>query len=245
MAETTATSRPTLGPGSWPASGTQPTAHGSENGDNTFILRPRASFNRLRLQTSVRLRWYAVAGQLAAVVFVAFGLGFDVPVGWCLLIIAMSAWLNIVLRWQYPLTYRPSAPLATALFAYDIVQLGALLFITGGIDNPFVVLIVAPVTVSAATLPPRNTLLLGGLALAVTLVVAFWHHPLPWSANDAFVLPLIYKLGVFTSVAACLMFLTFYAWRLAREAEQMSTALAATELVLAREQRLHALDGLA
>ncbi|MEO1719059.1 MAG: hypothetical protein AAFR23_02400, partial [Pseudomonadota bacterium] len=213
--------------------------------DDSLFVVPRASFNRLRLQTSVRLRWFAVFGQLAAVLFVGYGLGFQVPIGWCLLLIAMSAWLNVVLRTRFPLTYRPSAELATAIFAYDILQLGALLYLTGGIDNPFTVLVIAPVTVSAATLPPRNTLMLGGLALAVTIVVAFWHLPLPWDNTASFTLPLVYKLGIAASVAACLVFLTAYAWRLAREAEQMSTALAATEVVLGREQRLQALDGLA
>jgi len=201
--------------------------------------------SRLRLQTSIRLRWFAVAGQLLAVALVHFYLGFNLPLGLCLVLIALSAWLNVYLRITYPPVYRLSPRLATFLFAYDIVQLGILLFLTGGIDNPFTVLIVAPVTVSAATLPARNTLVLGALALAVTFAIAMWSYPLPWHADGAFELPGLYKLGAFSAVAACLIFLALYAWRLAKEANEMSTALAATELVLAREQKLHALDGLA
>ena len=105
----------------------------------------------LRLQTSVRLRWFAVAGQLLTVIVVYLWLGFDMPVGTCLLLIAVSAWLNVYLRLKYSPVLRLSPRFATVLLAYDILQLSALLFLTGGIDNPFVVLLVAPVTVSAAT----------------------------------------------------------------------------------------------
>lgn len=201
--------------------------------------------SRLRLQTSVRLRWFAVAGQLAAVCIVAFYFGYALPLGACLLLIAASAWLNVYLRLRFPPVYRLSPRLATGLFAWDIVQLAALLFLTGGIDNPFMVLLVAPVTVSAATQPPRFTLLLGGLALTVSAVLTVYHLPLPWAEPGAFALPPLYRLGMLMSLIACLVFLALYVWRLAKEAQQMATALNATELVLAREQRLHALDGLA
>ena len=201
--------------------------------------------SRLRLQTSIRLRWFAVAGQLLAVAFVYFYFGFSLPLGLCLVLIALSAWINVYLRMRFPPTHRLSPRLATLLLAYDLLQLGILLFLTGGIDNPFTVLIVAPVTVSAATLPARNTLLLGVLALAVTVTISIVHDPLPWHADGAFELPILYKFGAFWAVTSCLIFLGLYVWRLAKEANEMSTALAATELVLAREQKLHALDGLA
>lgn len=201
--------------------------------------------SRLRVQTSVRLRWFAVAGQAATVALVDLWYGFELPVGWCLLAIACSAWVNIYLRIAYPSGHRLSARLATLLLGYDMTQLAALLFMTGGLQNPFTVLLVAPVTVSAATLPPRNTLFLGGFALLATIALAFVHLPLPWRPGADFVLPNVYKLGIFAAVTACLLFLALYAWRLSKEAREMSAALAATELVLAREQRLHALDGLA
>ncbi|MEM7776410.1 MAG: ActS/PrrB/RegB family redox-sensitive histidine kinase [Pseudomonadota bacterium] len=199
----------------------------------------------MRVQTSVRLRWFAVAGQAATVAIVFLGLGFDLPVGLCLLVIAISAWLNVYLRIRYSGGHRLDATHATGLLAYDILQLAALLYMTGGIDNPFTVLVVAPVTVSAATLPPRNTIVLGSLAFVVTIALANWHLPLPWVPGETFVLPTVYRFGTFAAVTACLIFLAFYAWRLAKEARQMSAALAATELVLASEQKLHALDGLA
>lgn len=204
-----------------------------------------ASKSRLRLQTIVRLRWLAVLGQSLAIAIVTLALGFDMPIGPALLLIAMSAWLNIYLSVRFPARFRLSNTFATGLLLYDVLQLGGLLFLTGGIDNPFTMLIVAPVTVSAATLTLRSTLLLGGLALLVTIGLMINSMPLPWGQELAPTLPFLYQLGHFAAVAACMAFLAIYAWRITKESAEMSTALAATELVLAREQKLHALDGLA
>ncbi|MFM1814269.1 MAG: hypothetical protein RLZ98_964 [Pseudomonadota bacterium] len=204
-----------------------------------------ANDSRLRLQTSVRLRWFAVAGQLLAVVFVHFGLGFATPLGQCVALIAMSAWVNVFLRLRFSPRHRLSPQFATGLLAYDILQLAGLLYLTGGVENPFAFLLVAPVTVSASSLPLRNTVFLGAVALATTGLLVFFHMPLPWYEAESLEIPVLYKFGLLTAVTATLVFLALYAWRLAKEARQMSAALAATELVLAREQRLHALDGLA
>jgi two-component system sensor histidine kinase RegB len=201
--------------------------------------------SRLRLHTIVRLRWIAVLGQLVAICTVSLGLGFPLPIGACLTVIALSAWLNVFLAIWYPSRHRLSVWFATGLLAYDIAQLAALLYLTGGIDNPFVMLIVAPVTVSAATLPLINTIGLGLMALAATGLLVVVHAPLPWYAGVPFELPMIYKFGTLAAVCASTTFLALYAWRLTKESRQMSAALAATDLVLAREQKLHALDGLA
>jgi two-component system sensor histidine kinase RegB len=207
--------------------------------------RNEPSESRLRLQTAVRLRWFGVLGQLLTVVFVNLVLGFKLPLGGCLAFIALSAWLNVFLRVRYPARTRLSAALATSLLAYDILQLSALLFLTGGIDNPFTFLLVAPVTVSAATLPPRNTIALGLLGASSTVLLLSYHLPLPWRDAEEFRLDVLYKCGLLASVLSGMIFLALYVWRLAKESRQMADALAATEMVLAREQRLHALDGLA
>jgi two-component system sensor histidine kinase RegB len=199
----------------------------------------------LRLQTAVRLRWFGVVGQLVTVCFVYLALGYPMPFGICLGLIALSAWLNVYSGIRYPGRTRLSTSLATSLLAYDIFQLSALLYLTGGIENPFMFLLVAPVTVSAATLPPRNTIALGLLAAGASTFLVFYHLPLPWEGGKGMPLPTLYNLGVLASILAGMIFLALYAWRLAKEARQMSDALAATEQVLAREQQLHALDGLA
>jgi two-component system sensor histidine kinase RegB len=201
--------------------------------------------SRLRMQTIVRLRWFGVVGQLLTVIGVYWGLGFTFPIGLCLALIAISAWVNVFLRILYPARYRLSSPFATTLLAWDIAELALLLYLTGGIENPFMFLIVAPVTVSAATLPARNTVLLGILAVAATILLVEWHLPLPWASEETFALPRLYKVGMVASIVAGMIFLALYAARLSKEARLMSAALSATEHVLAREQKLHALDGLA
>ena len=201
--------------------------------------------SQLRLQTIVRLRWVGVLGQILALCVVYFWLGFDLPIGPCLTVIAVSAWVNVFLAIRYPARHRLSVNFATALLAYDIIQLASLLYLTGGIDNPFTMLIVAPVTVSAATLPLVYTIGLGLLALASTWLLAFYAMPLPWYVEPPLALPFLYKLGILAAVTASMPFLALYVWRLTQEGRQMSAALTATELVLAREQKLHALDGLA
>ncbi|MCB1546313.1 MAG: ActS/PrrB/RegB family redox-sensitive histidine kinase [Hyphomicrobiaceae bacterium] len=208
-------------------------------------VRSTENESRLRLQTIVRLRWFAVAGQLFAIALVYFGLGYELPAGICLAVIALSAWLNVYLRIRYPVRHRLSAAFAMSLLAYDTLQLALLLYLTGGIENPFTLLIVAPVIVSAASLPARNTVFLGVLALTATALLINYGRPLPWRAGEALTLPLLYKYGIFAAVACGMTFLALYAFRLSKESRQMSAALAATETVLAREQKLHALDGLA
>jgi two-component system sensor histidine kinase RegB len=206
---------------------------------------PRGGEGTIRMQTIVRLRWLAVLGQLLAVSIVWLLLGFPLPIGSCLMIIALSAWINVFLAIRYPARHRMEASSATALLAYDMLQLSALLYLTGGIVNPFTMLMLVPVTVSAATLPIRNTLVLGVLAALAAVVLVYEYHPLPWYPGLRLEIPLFYKIGILTAIVASMMFLAIYAYRLAKESRQMSAALAATELVLAREQKLHALDGLA
>ena len=106
--------------------------------------RQRPGASRLRLQTLVRLRWLAVAGQTAAVLVVYFGLGFPMPVGPCLAIIALSAWLNIFLAIRYRANLRLRNRYAAMLLAYDLLQLAILLYMTGGLQNPFSFLFLGP-----------------------------------------------------------------------------------------------------
>ena len=201
--------------------------------------------SRLRLQTIVRLRWLAVLGQSVTVLGAYWILGIDLPIAGCLAVISLSAWLNVALRIRYPASQRLKSTYAFLMLGYDILQLSGLLYLTGGLENPFAFLLIAPVTVSASTLPLRVTVALGGLAiLAATMLTAF-HHPLPWFHHTQFLLPFAYLMGMWASVVSGILFIGFYSWRTAEEARRMAEALAAAELVLAREQKLSALDGLA
>jgi two-component system sensor histidine kinase RegB len=201
--------------------------------------------SQLRLVTSVRLRWMAVLGQLATVALIRLFYGFPFNIGSCLILIAMSAWLNVFLSIRYPARHRLSTPVAFGLLVYDVLQLAGLLYFTGGIQNPFSVLLVAPVTVAAATQPPKYTILLGAIVVVAGGMLISFHEPLPWYEGLRFELPRDYKIGALVALIASMAFMAFYTWRLNKEARQMSAALAATDMVLASEQRLHALDGLA
>jgi two-component system sensor histidine kinase RegB len=201
--------------------------------------------SQLRLVTSVRLRWMAVLGQLAAIAAATLLYGFPLNIGSCLVLIAMSAWLNVFLSIRYPVRYRLSTPFAFGLLIYDVLQLAGLLYLTGGIQNPFSVLLVAPVTVAAATLQPRYTFFLGGMVIVAGTLLINHHYPLPWHEGTRFELPDDYKVGALLALIASMGFMAFFTWRLNKESRQMSAALAATDMVLASEQRLHALDGLA
>jgi two-component system sensor histidine kinase RegB len=128
---------------------------------------------------------------------------------------------------------------------FDIFQLGLLLGLTGGLENPFCLLLVAPVTIAAAALPARQALLLGLLALIAVGVLFFWSEPLPWRAHENFHLPLLYRLGMAMALVTGVVFTAGYAWRVAADAEKLELALATTQDVLQREQRLAALGGLA
>ena len=199
----------------------------------------------IRLQTIMLLRWLAVAGQLGAVLFVYFGLGFPLPLGFCLAAIAASAWLNVFLALRYRTPVRLPDNQAAAYLAYDLLQLGALLYLTGGLGNPFALLFMVPVTISATTLSPKSTGILLSLAFICVTFLGIYHFPLPWTPDAPLVLPMTYQAGIWAGLLLGLGFVAVYAWRIADEARRMSNALEATELVLAREQRLSALDGLA
>jgi two-component system sensor histidine kinase RegB len=199
----------------------------------------------LRLETLIRLRWMAVVGQLTAVLTVHSILGFPLPLTQCLAAIAVSAFVNVTLRLRYPPTERVEPARAAAFLTFDIVQLAFLLFLTGGLQNPFAFLFLAPVMISATTLPPLLTLVLGMLAVGCASALTVWHLPLPWYPGDRLDMPILFVAGMWFSVLLGLAFIGVYAWRVADEARLLSNALSATELVLAREQHLSQLDGLA
>jgi two-component system sensor histidine kinase RegB len=200
---------------------------------------------RVRLDTILRLRWLAALGQLAAIFIVVQGLEFDLPVVPCLAIVSASALLNLALQ----IAFNPMQLLeprhAGALLTLNIVELAALLYFTGGLENPFSFMFLVPVLIAATALPVRLTIGLGLLAMACTSLLFFYHLPLPWDGDEPLILPPIYLLGIWLSIALAIGVTGLYAFHVTEEARKLSDALAATELVLAREQHLTQLDGLA
>ena len=200
---------------------------------------------RLRVDTLVRLRWLAVAGQLVAILIVHYGLRFPLPIAPCLAAVGASAALNVGLRLRFQRNHRLAEWPATALLTFDLLQLAALLYLTGGLDNPFVVLALAPVVIGAVSLPRGQAAYLVALMIVLALVLAFCNQPLPWIEGAALSLPPVYRAGIWVALGLAGIFVALYASRVAEEARLLSDALAATELVLAREQHLSQLDGLA
>ncbi|WP_028347744.1 ActS/PrrB/RegB family redox-sensitive histidine kinase [Bradyrhizobium murdochi] len=199
----------------------------------------------VRLDTILRLRWLAALGQLTAIFIVAHGLEFDFPVVACVAVVGISALLNLALQVAFNPMQRLEPVYAAALLALNIIELAALLFLTGGLQNPFSFLFLGPVLISATVLPIRMTVGLGLLAVACSSVLVFFHLPLPWDSEDPLVLPPIYLFGVWLSIVLAIGVTSLYAFQATEEARKLSDALAATELVLTREQHLTQLDGLA
>jgi len=205
----------------------------------------RHAQRHIRLDTILRLRWLAVLGQLAAIFIVAQGLEFNVEIVPCVSIIALSAALNLALQTAANPMRRLEPMQAAGLLALNIVELAGLLFFTGGLQNPFSFLFLAPVLISATALPARFTFGLGLLAVACASALFFFHFPLPWDSEDPLVLPPIYLVGVWLSIALAIGVTSLYSFQVTEEARKLADALAATELVLTREQHLTQLDGLA
>jgi two-component system sensor histidine kinase RegB len=209
---------------------------------NITTGRPR---RHVRLDTLVRLRWLAAIGQTTAVLVVSLALDFDFPFWSCLVIITLSVLLNLTLRLRFHSTQWLEPRLTAWLLGFDIAQLGALLFLTGGLHNPFAFLFLGPVLIGATALPPRYTIALGAFAVFCATVLVFAHYPLPWDSDDPLLVPPIFLVGEWVSILLAIGFIGVYASQITEESRQLSDALAATELALVREHHLSQLDGLA
>jgi two-component system sensor histidine kinase RegB len=202
-----------------------------------------AGAGRVRLRTLVTMRWVAVAGQAIAVAVVHAGLGYELPMLPTTLLIAASVVVNLHASLPRAGNVWLGDRAAALYLAYDLVQLALLLGVTGGLANPFSLLILAPVTVSASVLSRTSTLVLSLLAVAAASVLAVVHVPLPWPGGLD--LPAMYTLGMWLALVLAVLFMAGYVFAIAAEEQRMSDALAATQMALAREQRLSALGGLA
>ena len=207
---------------------------------------PRRS-RGLSLRTLVILRWMAITGQSATVAVATLYFHFELPLWGCLAAIAASVVMNLnaTARLKRSDGSLPDGRQTAAHLGFDILQLSILLGLTGGLQNPFCLLLVAPVTVAAASLPGRQAALMGLMVLAATVALFFVSLPLPWQAGTELNLPPLYKFGIGMALMTGVIFTSAYAWRVAADAEKLELALATTQDVLQREQRLAALGGLA
>jgi two-component system sensor histidine kinase RegB len=196
------------------------------------------------LRMLIMIRWVAVVGQLATILFVHYILGFTLPVKSALGVVGTSAALNILASWPRRSSARLRDREAALYLGYDILQLGMLLFLSGGLENPFAILMLAPVMVSATILSRRSVIWLSTLTVLAISTLAVFHLPLPWL--DVPPPPSsLYVLGVWVALVSSTSFIAGYTWSIAQEARRMRDAFTATQLALAREQRVSAVGGIA
>lgn len=207
------------------------------------LIGRNASSNWIRLRTLNLLRWVAVVGQVSAILMAQFGLGLDLPMGPLFLTVGASVIANIMATVLFPETRRLSEPEALGLLLFDLAQLSMLLMLSGGLHNPFALLIVAPVTIAATALTLRSTVLMGGATVVLVTVIAFMHLPLRDMAGRELRVPPVFEFGFWLSILIGVVFLSAYSRRVSGEIRSMSEALLATQMALAREQKLTDLGG--
>ncbi len=225
---------------------------GHLNDQQTLFSLPReglggvgSAFGRLRVRTFVATRWIAIAGQAAAIFLVHYILGATLPLALCLGVIAASAWLNVFLQLALPSQRLASSLEAVAQFAFDIIQVAFLIAITGGLTNPFLLMILAPVTIASMSLETRLAIGLAVLTFVCTALMWVFYLPLPLPEGELWNVPHLFRMGQFAAVTIGLGFFCFSAIRVTRDETRLVRALDAAQVVVAREQRLSALGALA
>lgn len=197
----------------------------------------------VRLRTLIVLRWMAIAGQLLAITAGDRLVGLQLPLGLCYMVVGASVVANLVATFVFPPNKRLSEPEAMLTLLFDLSQLTFLLLLTGGLNNPFALLILAPVTISASALQLRTTVLLGVVAIILVTVAALFKAPLRLVDGTVLAVPPLFEFGFWLSIVIGLVFLGVYSRRVSSEIRTMSDALLATQMALAREQKLTDLGG--
>jgi len=199
--------------------------------------------NWIRLRTLVVLRWFAIAGQIAALTVAQRYYGLQIEIGLAYLAIGAAVIGNLIAVFVYPESKRLSEPETVLMLFFDVLQLSFLLYLTGGLSNPFALLILAPVTISATVLNLRSTVLLGATAIVAVTLIGPFHIPL--RTADGFILriPDLFLFGFWVAIVIGVVFLAVYARRVTSEMHSMADALLATQMALAREQKLTDLGG--
>lgn len=198
----------------------------------------------VRLGTLVAIRWIGVSGQLFALALVASVLKFDVKAEITVPLVLVSALLNLWFSLRSDKNKRLPDSQARAHLAFDLLHVAALLFATGGLSNPFCMLMLVPTTVSATMLTRQSTYGLMALSLVLATALAFTPYPLPWDGTPPVVEPL-FLTAIWISLCFTLVFLAVYMARVGRESRMRAKALVATQLALEQEQKLAALGALA
>lgn len=199
--------------------------------------------NWVRLRTLVTLRWFAAAGQAIAILVATKVYGLQLQVGYAALVIGVSVIANLVSSVTYPENKRLSEQEAWLWLVFDIIQLSLLLYLTGGLNNPFAMLVLAPITIAATVLQLRSTILLGIIAITLITLISQFSLPIETANDTVLALPTLFQFGFWVALVIGIIFLAIYARQVTTEMHMMGEALLATQLALAREQKLTDLGG--
>ena len=189
------------------------------------------------------LRWVAIVGQLTAILVGQYVYGLQLELGLCYFAVGLSVIGNLVAAFVFPENKRLSERENLSMVMFDLLQLGFLLFLSGGLHNPFALLLLGPVTVSAAVLTTRSTLLAGGTSIAMVTLLSKFHLSLKTDQGFILRVPDIFLFGNWIALVIAIVFIGAYSRRITSEMHSMSDALTATQMALSREQKLTDLGG--
>ncbi|MDT0681461.1 ActS/PrrB/RegB family redox-sensitive histidine kinase [Roseicyclus sp. F158] len=199
--------------------------------------------NRIRLRTLIVLRWIAILGQIAAIEVGRRAFGLELPVLLCYAAIGTAVLANLVAIFLYPETTRLTEGETVLTLMFDVVQLGFLLMLSGGLNNPFALLMLAPVTIAATALRLDSALMIGAAATALLTVLAFVYLPIRSEGGEVLHLPILFLFGFWAATVIGVGFVAGFVRQVSGEIQSMSDALLATQMALAREQKLTDLGG--
>jgi len=197
----------------------------------------------LRLRTFTMLRWIAIAGQISAIAIAQLYFGLRLDIGATGVAVGAAVVVNLVLIAAFPRNKRLSELQALAMLLFDTKQLGVLIFLTGGLNNPCALLFVIPVAISATALHLRSTIVLGMAVITCASLLAVYHVPLTTEAGSVLRIPDMFVFGFWITIVIGTVFLGVYARHVTLEIHSMSDALLATQMALSREQKLTDLGG--
>lgn len=208
------------------------------------MFQERQRSDWVRLRTLAKLRWFAVAGQTLALVVSVQMFDLQLQTGLAAMTIGASVLVNLVVRFIYPDNKRLMEREAFLMLVFDMAQLSLLLYLTGGLNNPFALLLLAPVTIAATILNLQRTILLGAVAIVLTTLLSQFSLPIENSSGATLELPMLFQFGFWLAIVTGVVFLSVYARQVITEMHNMGEALLATQLALSREQKLTDLGGL-
>ena len=195
---------------------------------------------QLDKRTLVILRWIAIVGQYLTISIVYFILKFELPFFFCYIIIFIGILYNFYLKFKFNKNQLNNFTSTFFLF-YDLIQLSVLLYLTGGVTNPFTILLIVPAIVSSTFLTLRSTINLSFITIIILIVLTINHLPLPHSGELHFHIPDSYLYAVPIAIIIGLIFLTYFGVRFGIESRKRTEALNKLELILAKEHELESI----